>query len=378
MKKIAIAVLFLGVLLPTTAVYAQPTQDVRCNTDSLNVPQALARLEWARRCGMQLLTPAAETSINVLGAANNPYPEWAESAGAVRHYAGSQHNYRLNQSYNRSRYADGLPNGWLGVTLSNGQYKFWLKHPDDADKLQPLYPAFGTNANGGLGAQLWPHPTNVNDCNLYSNAAGTGAPATAHWVTAYCVSSCYTPDQQVLFASEQTASGSAIGATPFGGQYTSIFDANARQIPRVMTLTKDSTLDKFALQPKDVFAYTIEFYDSDHEIFEIHTARGVLRVTSEHPILRGDGRMVFAEALQVEDELVRVDGTLDPIVKIVKANHFGKVYNLRPDSSDLVENILVAQGYLVGSAQYQNDYVNYINRVILSHTVPASVLPTFK
>jgi hypothetical protein len=160
------------------------------------------------------------------------------------------------------------------------------------------------------------------------------------------------------------------------GRYERIIDAFEQLLPSVMTLTTQSTLERFSLRPNEVYSYTTELYDSDHEIFEIQTARGSLRLTGEHPVLKSDGRIVFAKDLRTGDELIRVDGSFDPVKQISTVVHHGKVYNLRPSSSNLLENIIVAQDFLVGSSQYQNDYVVYINRVILGHTVPASVLPT--
>jgi hypothetical protein len=39
-----------------------------------------------------------------------------------------------------------------------------------------------------------------------------------------------------------------------------------------------------------------------------------------------------------------------------------------------VSQIVVAQGYLSGSAYYQNDGVNYLNRQILRRNIPESLL----
>ncbi|MFE8602494.1 hypothetical protein [Archangium violaceum] len=69
-----------------------------------------------------------------------------------------------------------------------------------------------------------------------------------------------------------------------------------------------------------------------------------------------------AQTLKVGDALLKADGTQDPIVDIQRTQYFGKVYNLRPDSSARISNVLVAKGYLVGSSLFQNDEVGYFNR----------------
>jgi hypothetical protein len=52
-----------------------------------------------------------------------------------------------------------------------------------------------------------------------------------------------------------------------------------------------------------------------------------------------------------------------------------KVYNLRPATTDLMTNIIVAQGYLNGSARYQSEYLKYLNRVLIRQNIPAELIP---
>jgi hypothetical protein len=98
-------------------------------------------------------------------------------------------------------------------------------------------------------------------------------------------------------------------------------------------------------------------------------------VTNEHPMVTGEGRLVQAQKLKVGEELLKADGTPDAIVSIEKTTHQGKVYNIKPESREQVANILIAQGYLVGSARFQNDDVDYMNRVLLFRGVPENVMP---
>ena len=92
-------------------------------------------------------------------------------------------------------------------------------------------------------------------------------------------------------------------------------------------------------------------------------------------MLEGGGKVVEAHALKVGDKLIKPDGSLDPIVSVTKTSHFGKVYNLKPRSTNRVANLLIAQGYLVGSSRYQNEDVDYMNRIILGRAIPARVIP---
>jgi hypothetical protein len=113
-----------------------------------------------------------------------------------------------------------------------------------------------------------------------------------------------------------------------------------------------------------------------HNIYVLRTqSGGELRVTHEHPVLNGEGRIVQAQTLKVGQELLKADGTPDRIIDIQKTQHFGRVYNISPVSTDPVSNVVVSQGFLVGSSRFQNDEVGYMNRMLLYRGVPGHALP---
>ena len=179
-------------------------------------------------------------------------------------------------------------------------------------------------------------------------------------VTAYCESGCYAPDQSLRFSDGDV----------------NIVDAMKAHRDDLVTLSSDATLDKLATQTSKVYNYTADIRDAKQVLYEITTASGgALRVTDEHPMVTSEGLLVAAEKLTVGDELLKADGTPDPITAIEKTDYFGKVYNIRPVSSERVANILIAQGYLVGSARFQNDDVSYMNRALLFRAVPDAVMP---
>jgi hypothetical protein len=144
----------------------------------------------------------------------------------------------------------------------------------------------------------------------------------------------------------------------------------------VVTLAGDATLESPRTQVSTVHSYTREIRDVEQPIFKLFTASGGwLSVTNEHPVMVKSGRLVKAEALREGDELLKADGTPDAIVAIERTTFFGKVYNIRPTATELVRNVLIAQGFLVGSARFQNEDIKYMNRALLFHTVPDSVMP---
>jgi hypothetical protein len=357
----ACAVSFAAVILPGVAT-AQPILQQRCAVDSLDTAQAEARLNWARRCSlvMHVMNPASYFDTGIPSSSGGNLYEYAEDDTAVNwsgqnRFTGQSDAYEVNSSFVGKLYLSGATT----QDRDPDNYYRWSRMVS-RKKARPQYPTFGSlyDIYSASNAQLFPHPTLAN-CNLYTDRAGTTV-APNFFVNGYCEASCYTPEQKVLFSDG----------------YSTILDAlNARR-EDVMTLAPDASLDNVKLQKGRTYSYTAEFRDSSHPIVEIRTASGgLLRVTVEHPVVNGSGRLVAAQSLKVGDELVKADGSRDSIVGIEKTKHDGKVYNLRPDTDSLVSNVLVAEGYLVGSSHFQNDEVGYMNRIILHKHVPAGLIP---
>ncbi|MDY7232919.1 Hint domain-containing protein [Hyalangium rubrum] len=272
-------------------------------------------------------------------------------------YTGQADAYEVNSSFVNKIYLSGITNQFT----DGAGFKSWLR-PATRKKPRPLYPTFGSQYDiySPSNLQLFPHPT-LADCRLYLDRNGT-QPATAHsfYINGYCEASCYTPDQALLFTDG----------------YKPILEALEDRREDLVTLTPDSSLDNIQLQQNKTYSYTAEFRDSTHPIIELRTASGgLLRVTTEHAVLNSQGRIVQAQTLKEGDELLKADGTPDPITSVERTTYFGKVYNLRPVSTDLVSNIVIAEGYLVGSSSYQNDDVGYINRIIMHKQVPPELIP---
>lgn len=349
-------------LLPTQAE-ASPILLQRCNADSLDSNQAAQRIDWARRCGLikNVGSPTFGYDTGMLASNGGNLIDYLET-DPVRNpqgegaFSGNNYTFEVNSTFVNTLYLSGA----VSQSNDNLGYKKWARL-DTRKRIRPLYPTFGTTADlaDASNVQLWPS-ADPNDCNLYKASGGVATVSTTYYVNGYCEASCYTPDQEVLF----------------DGGYVSILEAVQARRDGVVTLSPDSTLDNVKLQKNRTYSYTAETRDTKHNIYVVTTqSGGQLRVTDEHPVINGEGRMVQAKTLKVGQELVRADGTLDPIVGIEKTEHFGKVYNLSPATESLVSNVLVAQGFLVGSSRFQNDDVGYMNRVILHNQVPNAVIP---
>ncbi|MDC3962710.1 cell surface protein [Polyangium jinanense] len=354
LSALTFAVATLGA---ASVAQAEPVLQARCSNDSLSIEQARTRLEWARACGVpNFVAPPINTGLPSANGAGDliDYIETIDFWG-LNAYSGISNGNQINDTFVRNQYF----NGPTSQSIVNG-FKKWTR-TNDKHLPRPAYPTFGNTHDINTAKALFPHPT-LADCRLYSDTNGQQPipVGSTFFVNGYCVASCYTPDQKVLFPD---------GEKP-------ILDAMNELAPKMMTLSTGSTLESPELVRNEVYSYTRELHDGTHVIFVLKTASGgELRVTDKHPVIDGRGKVVEARSLKVGNNLIRPDGSFDPIVSVEKTLHRGKVYNIRPVTSDRVSNVLVAQGYLVGSSRYQNEDVDYMNRVILGRAIPKIVLP---
>ncbi|MCP3137651.1 Hint domain-containing protein [Pyxidicoccus xibeiensis] len=235
-------------------------------------------------------------------------------------------------------------------------YRYYFDVAASAVKPKDLftYPLFGwlTNIYNTL---VWVAPTDRNaSCTVPYNATYGG---NAH-VVDECLVGCYTPEQKLRFSTGEVA----------------IKEAMQTHRTDVVTLSPDATMDRLSFQTGQVVAYVADVVDAEQPILNIRTRKGGhLRVTTNHPVLDSSGVMKQADEFREGDELVREDGSLDPIDSIEKELYFGKTYNLKPSTYDPVTNIVVAQGFLNGSGRYQDKSVTENSRALLRKNIPDSV-----
>ena len=226
-----------------------------------------------------------------------------------------------------------------------------------------LYPVY---ADPNLNVWVGPGPNNFtwfgNTRSQLANMSYLGAfnlPAGIS-IIGLCQAGCYTPDQQIQV----------------GDQLQSVVAAHDSGTKSVTTLTADSTMDSPTYMTNQIARWTVDIAPASQPIITLKTkSGGSLRVTTEHPLVTSDGVMKQAQNLVVGESLVREDGSPDPIVSTATKNEFTKTYNLRPTTTDLTSNILVAQGFMAGSARYQDEFLKYLNRALFRQGVPSDVIP---
>lgn len=215
-----------------------------------------------------------------------------------------------------------------------------------------LYPTFLDSKNN----KAWIAPTSPN--------ASCEIPATTY-IAAVCVSSCATPEQTIIAKSAQDKSLSSV----------KFIDALTQNMAWVGTLQSNSVMSSKVVQKTAVDKWITELVDTTQPIliFKLKSG-GELKVTLNHAILHESGVMKMASEFKVGDNLLQLGAKKDQILAIEQANYFGKVYNLFVKSNDLKKNVVVVNGYLTGTAFYQNEGAQSLNRDLFKNRLLRGVL----
>lgn len=223
-----------------------------------------------------------------------------------------------------------------------------------SERARPEYPIF-TTANM---SQVWIAPVNQNaGCKIEAGYSITG----------FCTSSCYTGDQQILFADG----------------YLEIEKALSLGRTDVAVVTEDSEIGNVNLRLSHVETYTKSIKeDSINQIRKFSTESGEdLVVTTNHPLVDGEGKLVRAETLKVGDSLVDSYGNPVEITAIEDSEYRGPVFNIQPvveqleiGQDSVKGQLVVAQGYLSGSSHLQNDGEVFMGSYLLRANIPEELL----
>lgn len=127
-----------------------------------------------------------------------------------------------------------------------------------------------------------------------------------------------------------------------------------------LAITKDWTQDAtYEIFPRDVDRFTKGKESKQLYVFHLENGR-LLKLTSRHGVVLGDGRMVSAESVKLGDTFMSHSGHKVEIRKITRERTYDDVYNfLLKEPEALGTNVsdphvIVAEGVLVGDLIWQN------------------------
>lgn len=193
--------------------------------------------------------------------------------------------------------------------------------------------------------------------------AGCEVPSTVY-VAAVCVSSCATPEQQII--ADVKAQGQ--------GKYVSFIEALTKNYSHVVTLKNTNSMSSSAVEKTPVAQWVTELVDGEHDIIVFTMKSGrTIKLTTNHPLVASNGMMKQASEFKVGDSLVQLGGRLDAIVSLEHIKHYGKVYNLFVKSSEIQKNIVITNGYLNGTAFFQNEGAQNMNRALFKNKMTKGI-----
>ncbi|MGH1469248.1 MAG: PKD domain-containing protein [Bdellovibrionales bacterium] len=280
----------------------------RCNDDSLSPSRAHGRLKWMKMCASE-------------------QPKVQEFFDVTENFDRAPQN-----SYKVSEDGSTIIGRPTYVTFRSSEGKVWRA------------PAPGT--------KNW--KTRSTSYSIVDETISCEVPADAE-IAGICLSSCVTPSQII-----SSGNGSAL---PISSAYIN-------NMSDVMTLSPLSTILKPVLMSTPVQQFITEVADSEHDIMIFTLASGnKIEYTPNHPVLTADGKLKEAGDFIIGQSFVKKSGALDEIVKIENIKFFGKVYNVYMKNTNPENNIVVVNDYLTGSARFQNEDHDFVDRSVLRNAL---------
>lgn len=278
----------------------------------------------------------------------------------------------ISQSYCRDYVAYRCSQDSLSSDDANGRYWWMVRCQDQVPVIKEFLEKFSNvNVDGSdlstSARKLYPtfmnHATNpekpwIAPVDPYGPC---DVPSTAY-IAAVCVSSCATPEQQIL----ADVKGQA--------KYVSFLEALTQNYSRAFTLKSTNSMNNKAVEKTSVEQWVTELLDGEHDIivFTMKSGRSI-QLTPNHPVVAANGMMKLAGEFAVGDSLVELGGHLDAIVSLEHVKYYGKVYNLFVKSAEIQKNIVITNGYLNGTAFFQNEGAVNMNRALFKNKLTQGV-----
>lgn len=280
----------------------------------------------------------------------------------------------VSESYCRDYVAHRCSQDSLSNTEAAGRYNWMVKCQDKVPVIKEFLANFDNVKVAGFDIETSKrklYPTFMNRATKPEKpwiapklATGSCDVPSTVYIAAVCVSSCATPEQQII--ADVKAQGQ--------GKYVSFIEALTKNYSHVATLKSTNSMSNSAVEKTPVAQWVTELIDGEHDIivFTMKSGRSI-KVTTNHPLVASNGMMKQASEFKVGDSLVQLGGHLDPIVSLEHIKHYGKVYNLFVKSSEIQKNIVITNGYLNGTAFFQNEGAQNMNRTLFKNKLTKGI-----
>ncbi|MBF0440450.1 MAG: hypothetical protein HQK54_00960 [Oligoflexales bacterium] len=172
-----------------------------------------------------------------------------------------------------------------------------------------------------------------------------------------CKAGCMTGDQLILFVDGYRKISDALNLNK-----NDIVSLNAEN-----SMINHDGIANLQFEKSRIKSYTRDVLkiNNQNKVRYIKTdAGGYLKITAEHPLIDGNGKMVHAKDLKVGDSLLHISGKAHKIVTIQDDVIREQVYNLDIETQKQTEQIFVVEGYLSGTNRQQGSDLAEVNRYL--------------
>lgn len=397
-----------GVVAPSarcSATAAMPVVTQVCDGNPQNVATVSATTTTESGSGMTLSCPAKQIGVVVQTRNVTTQTSYACVNHSVQAIGTTTTNGAWQtESYCRDYVAHRCSQDSLSTPEAESRYKWMMACKDKVPAIHDFLNEFANVAASGddtisSGARrLYPTFMNADDAPESVWRAPTVATASCAapagvYVAAVCLSSCATPEQQIIVEAEDQLRDRLNDRDDSRHRWLSIpfleaVQSNRKFVATLASVDRDDHGDHSprtegdlsvragdTARARHVQQWVSELFDTDHEVLNFHMrSGGSIRVTPNHALVSADGRVKLASEFIVGDQLLPVhllkqdDSRMgqhdrgDEIVSIAPEHVFGQVYNVFVDSADPSENIVAINGYWAGTAFFQNEGARTLNR----------------
>ncbi len=186
------------------------------------------------------------------------------------------------------------------------------------------------------------------------------APCGNYSKTTLCNQGCFAADQKILF----------------GNDWLTLEEASKKDIG-FTSMAPDSSLFSLKFQSdQKIKHYTAGI--ERHELAEFTLIEGKhVRVASNHAMVGASGELFPAREVILGTSLLTTDGPRS-VTSVTYAHDTRRVWHIVPEAAGAKANIMVAQGVLTGSAQFQQKWADDMTRNLLRTSLEESTVEAFE
>ena len=175
----------------------------------------------------------------------------------------------------------------------------------------------------------------------------------------WCLCGCFHPRTKISAYDKRTQSYDKFLASNI---------LNKKDLFQLVHLSKNSNNNRLYFESSDIRLAVYGPETKNLISFKTKHQKTPLIVSDNHPILTSSGIMKAAKNINLNDKLINIYNQKETITNIDKIAFTGDVINFSTSREDLINHVIVANGYLVGDQYWQNLIEEYKIELLLEET----------